>query len=284
MAEGRLPRRTAVKVTAILHGIFERARRDYDFPGNPVDEFEPIKVTYDPDSYDFYEPEEAWALVGAAASEQDGAIFLTSAFAGLRLGELVGLRVGDVDFEAEAIRVLGSVDPKAGRGTTKGGRGRSVPMVPELAQALARQLVDRDATEDEPLFPGQGGGYLDGSALRRRYRAAQKRAGLRPLRLHDLRHTFGSLAARAAVSTRELQEWMGHADAKTTARYTHYRSRGGEAARLAPAFAVADPASGLQANSLHEPAAPFNEDPTLETDIPAQAAFQRNQEEPAAAA
>jgi Phage integrase family len=72
------------------------------------------------------------------------------------------------------------------------------------------------------LFPGEGGGYLDGSALRRRYKAAAKRAGLRPIRLHDLRHTFGSLAGRMNVSNRELQEWMGHADAKTTARYTHY--------------------------------------------------------------
>jgi integrase len=99
MAEGRLPRRTAVKLTAILHGIFERARKEYDFPGNPVDELEPLRVHYDPDSYDFYEPEEVWSLVRAAASEQDAAVFLTAAFAGLRLGELAGLRVADIDLE-----------------------------------------------------------------------------------------------------------------------------------------------------------------------------------------
>jgi integrase len=279
MAEGRLPRRTAVKLTAILHGIFERARREYDFPGNPVDDLEPLRVNYDPDSYDLYEPEEVWALVREAANEQDGAVFLTAAFAGLRLGELVGLRVGDVDFQAQALRVLGSVDPLAGRGTTKGGRGRSVPMVPELASVLAR-LMQRDhhAGDEDPLFPGEKG-YLDGSALRRRYKAAQKRAGLRPLRFHDLRHTFGSLAARMAASTRELQEWMGHADAKTTARYTHYRSRGDEAARLAAAFAVADPASGLQANGLHEPADGFHVDAAVEDALPAQAAFRWNEAE-----
>jgi len=66
--------------------------------------------------------------------------------------------------------------------------------------------------------------------------------------------------------------------------YTHYRSRGDEAARLAPVFAVADPASGLQANGLHEPAAPFHGSAVVEAEIPAQAAFQRNQEEPTAAA
>src|SRR5207247_728169 len=100
--------------------------------------------------------------------------------------------------------------------------------------------------------------------------------GLRPLRLHDLRHSFGSLAARAATTTRELQEWMGHADAKTTARYTHYRPRGGEASRLASAFALADPASVVQANGLHEPAASFRGDAADEEGFPAQMALSRN--------
>jgi hypothetical protein len=45
---------------------------------------------------------------------------------------------------------------------------------------------------------------------------------------------------------------MGHADAKTTARYTHYRSRGDETSRLAAAFAVPDPAMGLQASGVHD--------------------------------
>ena len=167
----------------------------------------------------------------------------------------------------------------AGRGTTKGGRGRSVPMVPELASVLARLLQrDHHTSDEDPLFPGEKG-YLDGSALRRRYKAAQRRAGLRPLRFHDLRHTFGSLAARMAVSTRELQEWMGHADAKTTARYTHYRSRGDEAARLAAAFAVSDPASGLQANGVQTPADAFRVDAAHEGEFPAQAAFRWNEAE-----
>ena len=207
----------------------------------------------------------------AAKDEQDGAVFLTAAFAGLRLGELIGLRVGDVDFAGESIRVMGSVDPIAGRGTTKGGRGRSVPMVPELAALLAR-LLEREhhRADDDPLFPGQDG-YLDGSALRRRFKAAQKAAGLRPIRLHDLRHTFGSLAGRMNVSTRELQEWLGHQDAKTTARYTHYRSRGGEAARLAPAFQSTD----LQTSEVHAPAVAFRSLSADREETPAQAALSR---------
>jgi hypothetical protein len=84
---------------------------------------------------------------------------------------------------------------------------------------------------------GEIGRHPDGSALRRHYKAAQARAKLRPIRFHDLRHTFGTLAARV-LSGREVQELMGHADGRTTQRYLHYRPRTDEAQKLARAFTV----------------------------------------------
>lgn len=238
MADGRLPRRTAQKMVAILYAIFERARRVYGLQGNPIADVERLRVRYDASGYDFYSPQEVWALVRAAASEQDGAIYLTAAFTGMRLGELLALRVRDVDFEAEAIRILGSLDLREGVGSTKSGKGRTVPMVPEVAKVLAQQLGrDHFTNRDDPVFPNEAGGHLDGSALRRRYKDAQTRAKLRPLRFHDLRHTFGSLAITRG-STLQVQAWMGHADLRTTARYTHYKSRATEAAVLADAFRV----------------------------------------------
>jgi hypothetical protein len=81
-----------------------------------------------------------------------------------------------------------------------------------------------------------------------------------------------SATGRMNVSTRELQEWMGHADAKTTARYTHYRSRGGEAARLAPAFQTAALQTELQASDVREPSAAFRAVQPDEEETPAQAA------------
>ncbi len=239
IASGKAPRRTAIKLVAILHSIFKRARKVYGLPANPVEDVERFRERYVAEDYDFYSPEEVWALVRAAASEQDTAIYLTAAFTGLRMGELLALRVRDVDFDAEAVRVLTSYDHRAGVGTTKGGRGRTVPMVPDVARVLARLLQrDRLTGRDDLVFPSETGEHLDGSALRRRYNAAQKRAELRPLRFHDLRHTFGSLAITRG-STVQVQHWMGHADARTTARYTHYKSRADEARLLAQAFALA---------------------------------------------
>ncbi len=243
LTEGTLSRRTAAKLTAILHGIYERARRAYGLTTNPVRDVSRLKLAYNPEQYDFYSPEEVMALVRAADSEQDAALFLTAAFTGLRLGELLALRVRDVDFEADSIRVMGSVDIREGVGTPKSGKGRTVPMVREVAQALARLLKREHFTgPDDSVFAGETGRYLDGSALRRRYKDAQKAAKLRPLRFHDLRHTFGSLAIRE-LGALDVQHLMGHADGRTTARYTHYRSRSDEAKRLADAFRVAEPAS-----------------------------------------
>ena len=182
-----------------------------------------------------FSPEEIMALVREADSEQDAAIYLTAAFTGLRRGELVALRWRDVDFAAHRIRVCGSY--AGGRLTTpKSGKVRSVPLAPAVAEALAR-LGQREfwTGEDDLVFPGVAGSYLDASALSRRYKAALKRAALRPLRFHDLRHTFGTrMIAKADI--RRVQEWMGHADVATTMKYLHYVERPDEARLVAEAF------------------------------------------------
>ena len=177
------------------------------------------------------------ALVRAADSEQDAAIFLTAAFTGLRMGELLALRWRDVDFAGSAIRVRSSFAGGA-LTTPKSGKVRSVPMAPEVASALAK-LSDRGRWrgDDDLVFVGVLGSYLDGSALRRRFDVAVKAAGIRPLRFHDLRHTFGTrMIAKADI--RRVQEWMGHADVQTTMKYLHYVPRPDDAALVAEAFAV----------------------------------------------
>jgi len=174
-------------------------------------------------------------LVRAAASEQDAAIYLTAAFTGLRRGELIALRWRETDFAGSTIRVRGSYS--GGELTTpKFGKVRSVPMAPEVAEALlALKDHSRFVDPDDLVFAGVAGGPLDGSALRRRYGVALARAGLRRLRFHDLRHTFGTrMIAKADI--RRVQEWMGHADIQTTMKYLHYEPRDEDARLVAEAF------------------------------------------------
>ena len=190
-----------------------------------------------------FSPEEVLALVRAAGSEQDAAIFLTAAFTGLAARRAAGAALA-----RRRLRRLGHPRARQLRGgaltTPKSGHVRSVPMATEVASALAR-LGQRGflTAEDDLVFVGVNGGFLDGSALRRRYDAALGRAGLRRLRFHDLRHTFGTrMIAKADI--RRVQEWMGHADIQTTMKYLHYAPREQDAALVDEAFRVegAEPA------------------------------------------
>ncbi len=223
--------RTVAKYLVILHGIFRRAMKVWGLPRNPVAGVERPRFRVSND-IEAFSPEEVHALVRSASSEQDATMYLTAAFTGLRLGELLALQWRDVDFAGEAIRVRRSYNVHGGVGTPKSGKVRSVPMVPDVAQAIARLGERAWFTGDEDLvFGGETGGFLDATALRDRYRAALDRAGLRRLRFHDLRHTFGTLAVRKAEIP-AVQAWMGHADIQTTMRYVHHRDRGDEARLL----------------------------------------------------
>jgi integrase len=231
-----LSNRSKNKLLIQLHGIFRRAQMVWGLQANPLARVEkhPMRASGD---IHVFSPEEVWAFVRAASSEQDGAIFLTAAFTGLRMGELLALRWRDVDFAGAIIRVRGSYAARH-LTTPKSGKVRAVPMAPDVASALAQLGRRADWVGDDDLvFAGELGRYLDGSALRRRYKEALGRAGLRPLRFHDLRHTFGTrMIAKADI--RRVQEWMGHADIQTTMRYLHYAPHVEDAALVAEAFRV----------------------------------------------
>jgi integrase len=105
--------------------------------------------------------------------------------------------------------------------------------MPQVAQVLAGLRGRAYFTGDDDLvFVNVVGKWIDRSALYRRYKAAQRRAELRPLRFHDLRHSFGTMAVRAFPIT-DVQTWMGHADIATTRKYVHYAPQPDAAKRLA---------------------------------------------------
>lgn len=238
---GRMNNRTKLKILTVLHGVMQRAKRVWKLPVNPVAGVEKPTQRHRTE-IDVFSADEVWALVRAAASEQDAAIFLTAAFTGLRRGELVALRWRNVDFTGRHIRVVASYTERA-LSTPKSGRGRSVPMAPAVATALARLGQRKHFTaEDDLVFPGVSGDYLDASALYRRYKHALEKADLRSLRFHDLRHTFGTqVIGNPLVSILQLKEWMGHADIDTTMKYLHFAPRAGDAELIADAFATESP-------------------------------------------
>jgi integrase len=228
----------------LMHAILRRAVKVYGLPRNPLENVDRYRVRSSGD-IQVFSPREIWTLVRAAKTGIDGAIFLTAAFTGMRRGEVLGLRWRDVDFDASTIRVRASY--AAGKLTTpKSGKVRAVPMAPDVASALARTgQRQRFTGDDDFVFAGESGMPLNPDALSSRYEIALETAGLRRLRFHDLRHTFGTRMIREA-DIRRVQEWMGHADIQTTMKYLHYESRAEDAQLVARAFRTpgADEARG----------------------------------------
>jgi integrase len=232
--------RTRQKYLVCLGSIFKRAMKVYGLPRNPADLVERPRVRRAA-KIDVLRPEEVLALVRAAENEQDAAIFHTAAFAGLRMGELLALRWRDVDFTRRTIHVRENWTQ--GETTTpKGGTERAVPMAEEVAERLAR-LGQRDhfTTDDDLVFCTARGQHVGYKSLKERYRAALRAADLREdFRFHNLRHTFGSTVIRHADS-REVMEWMGHADLTTTRRYLAFVDREDAAKRVSEAFRLEEP-------------------------------------------
>lgn len=173
---------------------------------------------------------------------RDRAILELFYASGLRLSELVGLDLDDVNLAARMVRVMG-----------KGSKPRVVPFNRAAARALRAYLADRDAWpggrpgsggEDgggrrrrEPLFLNYRGGRLSTRSVDRLVRRYSGRASPRgPVSPHALRHSFATHLLGRGADLRTIQELLGHARLSTTQRYTHVN-----AAQLLAAYRKAHP-------------------------------------------
>ena len=167
----------------------------------------------------WYERHDYRRLV-AAAAELDARIHilvLLAGSAGLRRGEITALKFTDLDLPRRQIHVQRAFWRKH-EDTPKGGRGRTVPMTPELADALARH---RHTTGERILYSDLGR-QLSNRTVRNWLAQAQRRAALSANgAIHMLRHTFCSHLAAAGAPAKAIQEIAGHQDLSTTQRYMH---------------------------------------------------------------
>jgi integrase len=206
-----------------LRVIYRRAIRDgvvavnpctgIDLPANRSERVEIVSVDH------------AGALVAALEAERDRALWAIAFYAGLRRGELMALRWGDVDLAAGVLRVERAYDPKAREYVdpkSRAGR-RRVPIAAVLRShllelALASDRSDPDALVlgDEPRKP------FDYDTAIGRARDAWANADLEPVGLHAARHTAASVMIAAGVNVKALSEFLGHSSITITLdRYGH---------------------------------------------------------------
>jgi integrase len=227
LREGLAPK-TVRNHMMLLSGIFRHAVKYGWCTANPVAAADRPSADGAYADVRFLGREELEALVRAVPDDELGAmervLYLTAAMTGLRQGELVALRWRDVDWGAGVVRVRRSYT-RGGYTTPKSRRSaRAVPMAERLAAELKRHHHGSRWTADDDLVfahPLTGGPY-DASRLRKRFKDALGRAGVRRVRFHDLRHTFGTQMAAAGAPLRAIQEWMGHQDHSTTQIYADH--------------------------------------------------------------
>jgi integrase/recombinase XerC len=147
---------------------------------------------------------------GGTARARDTAVLEILYATGLRVSELAGLDLDDVDRSQQTVRVLG-----------KGRKERIVPYGSRAAGALAAYLEGRGGGAG-PLFANRRGGRLGVRSLHTIVRRSAAATGItRRVSPHTLRHTFATHLLDAGADLRVIQELLGHSRLSTTQRYTH---------------------------------------------------------------
>ena len=211
-----LARGTVENIKALVSGIFTQAYEDELLPVNPALRLGKYLRKDDRRRHirPFTRDQSAEFLHVARDRYPDHyPLFLTAFRTGMRMGELLGLKWEDVDFETCTIEIRRSYS-HGHWSTPKSHKSRTVDMSDQLRAVLA---AHRQRATGELLFPNAEGKPLCGDNFRKRvFKRALEAAGVPKIRFHDIRHTFASLLLAQGESIYYVKEQMGHASITTT--------------------------------------------------------------------
>ncbi len=214
-AAGLNPRSVQRRLSAV-RGFFGYLAREGVAGSNPaVDVRAPKAAKRLPGTLDVDQINQLLDIPGDdALAVRDRAVMEFFYSSGLRLAELVGLSLTDVDLADRTVRVLG-----------KGAKTRIVPVGRKACEAIRAWLKERAtlaAVDETALFVGRNGQRLQPRAIQLRIAHWARRKGL-PSRVypHLFRHSFATHLLESSKDLRGVQELLGHADISTTQVYTH---------------------------------------------------------------
>ena len=257
----KLSARSTAYVATILHRAFRDAVRWQALVRNPADSADPPRAGERPEMQTWSGAELRQFLDHVADNRMAGAWWLL-ATTGMRRGEALGLRWADIDLDAGSLRITRTLittdvqrkgAPGFAWGTPKTKKGRrTVALDPATVAALrqhrTRQLEERLAlganyADGDLVVCGPDGAPIHPKTFSYRFTKTVKAAALRPIRLHDLRHSRATLALRAGVHPRIVQERLGHANVSITLdTYSHVDlEMQATAARLVAALVTRSP-------------------------------------------
>lgn len=166
--------------------------------------------------FDFFTKEESDKILAAARTPAERLLLMFAIQTGARAGEQIGFQWGDIDWHRGIVIFRRTISAGV-VGPTKTGKDRKVPLTAELKAALKAHKHLRG----DLVFCRDDGSPLSIWQLHERLDMACRRAQLRRITWHSLRHSFASQLMIAGVPIRVVQEWMGHSTITMTMRYSH---------------------------------------------------------------
>lgn len=241
-------RNTVLKYYGFIKLVFDRAVRleIIKRENNPINLVEKPKA----EEYiaNFYTPREIRRLLEIIKGDVLEISILIAAVYGLRRGEVLGLKWDAIDFNNNTIIVRHTIQKVIGNGNeqtissrnlTKTREGyRTLPLNVEVRESLLRHKARIEMNKiifknsyitktNEYVCVKEDGSIIKPDHFTKRFAKIMKASGLRKIRLHDLRHSVGSLLAQNNVNVRQIQDFLGHASIRSSNRYTHlqYQSK-----------------------------------------------------------
>lgn len=227
----RISPQRANKCRRVLSGALSQAVRWQLIARNPCDAVKPLKVAQT--EMKLWVPKEAARFLDSARTHRLFALFYLAMSTGMRRGELLGLRWEDVGESYLVVRQ--AVIEQRGRimiTTPKTEKGaRRIALSPDVGEVMnqhrdrqeaERQLLGTAWPDTGLVFVSEVGTLLHPRNFTRTWHTLQTNAGVRRVKLHDLRHLHASMAIRSGVDPKVLADRLGHAKASFTLDvYTH---------------------------------------------------------------
>jgi integrase len=221
----------------MVHTVVRRALRDAMrlkmIDSNPADAADPPSRRMRSPVFPTWSPAELRQFLRATATDQDYAAYHLAAFTGLRRGELLGLRWGDIDLENAVLRVVQTVvglwNGELYIGPTKTDRSRRVialdrqtVIVLRRHRRISERVTSRHGKDDAFVFCDTEGKPVNPERFGDRFRSNVRRVGVPRIRFHDLRHTHATHALQAGIHPKIVSERLGHASIVITLElYSH---------------------------------------------------------------
>lgn len=220
----RYKKTTIARKLSAIRSFFNYIERNGQREGNPAAEISsPKQGNYIPE---YLNIDDMFRLLQTAAvsnplESRDLAILELLYSCGIRVSELTGLNLSDIDFDQRLVRVIG-----------KGNKERIVPIGKKALEAVGNYIKSTDRLRrkgrnleesgDSPLFLNNRGGRLSSRSVSTLIKKYVTESGLvNGITPHSIRHTFATHLLDSGADLRSVQELLGHVSLSTTQKYTH---------------------------------------------------------------